>query len=102
LIAEGRMMPRGLAEVERAKNDGRWDAAAPPPSKATVPDDLHHALAQNAAAKMLFDELDSQNRYAILFRIHDAKKTETRAARIEKYVGMLARGETPYPRRKAR
>jgi uncharacterized protein YdeI (YjbR/CyaY-like superfamily) len=67
-----------------------------------VPDDLHHALAQNAAAKMLFDELDSQNRYAILFRIHDAKKTETRAARIEKYVGMLARGETPYPRRKAR
>ena len=52
--------------------------------------------------RMLFDELDSQNRYAILFRIHDAKKTETRAARIEKYVGMLARGETPYPRRKAR
>ncbi|RVE80032.1 hypothetical protein CN227_11910 [Sinorhizobium meliloti] len=102
LIAEGRMTPRGLAEVERARTDGRWDAAAPPPSKATVPDDLHDALAQNAAAKMLFDELDSRNRYAILFRIHDAKKGETRAARIEKYVGMLARGETPYPRRKAR
>lgn len=94
--------PRGLAEVERAKADGRWDAAAPPPSKATVPDDLHDALAQNAAAKLLFDDLDSRNRYAILFRIHDAKKAETRAARIDKYVGMLSRGETPYPRRKAR
>ncbi|RVJ16768.1 hypothetical protein CN184_27885 [Sinorhizobium medicae] len=102
LIAEGRMAPRGLAEVERAKADGRWDAAAPPPSKATVPDDLHDALAQNAAAKLLFDDLDSRNRYAILFRIHDAKKAETRAARIDKYVGMLSRGETPYPRRKAR
>ncbi|PST21973.1 hypothetical protein C7U60_11955 [Mesorhizobium plurifarium] len=102
LIAEGRMTPRGLAEVERARTDGRWDAAAPPPSKATVPDDLRDALAQNAGAKMLFDQLDSRNRYAILFRIHDAKKAETRAARIEKYVGMLARGETPYPRRKAR
>lgn len=102
LIAEGRMAPRGLAEVERAKADGRWDAAAPPPSKATVPDDLHDALAQNAAAKLLFDDLDSRNRYAILFRIHDAKKADTRAARIDKYVGMLSRGETPYPRRKAR
>lgn len=87
LIAEGRMAPRGLAEVERAKADGRWDAAAPPPSKATVPDDLHDALAQNAAAKLLFDDLDSRNRYAILFRIHDAKKAETRAARIDKYAG---------------
>ncbi|WEX76113.1 YdeI/OmpD-associated family protein [Sinorhizobium numidicum] len=102
LIEEGRMAPDGLAEVERAKADGRWDAAAAPPSKATVPDDLHEALARNAPAKALFDELDSQNRYAILFRIQDAKKAETRKARIEKFVEMLARGETPYPRRKAR
>jgi uncharacterized protein YdeI (YjbR/CyaY-like superfamily) len=73
-----------------------------PPSKWTVPDDLLEALAQNAPAKALFSQLDSQNRVAILLRIQDAKKAETRAARIEKYVGMLARGETPYPRRKAR
>jgi uncharacterized protein YdeI (YjbR/CyaY-like superfamily) len=102
LIDEGRMRSGGLAEVERAKADGRWDAALAPPSKWTVPDDLLEALAQNAPAKALFSQLDSQNRVAILLRIQDAKKAETRAARIEKYVGMLARGETPYPRRKAR
>jgi uncharacterized protein YdeI (YjbR/CyaY-like superfamily) len=102
LIAEGRMAARGMAEVERARADGRWEAAAAPPSKATVPDDLLDALRRNAAAKALFDELDSQNRYAILFRIQDAKKAETRKARIAKYVEMLARGETPYPRKKVR
>ncbi len=102
LIDEGRMTAGGLAEVERAKADGRWDVAMAPPSKWTVPDDLREALEQNAAAKTLFSELDSQNRVAILLRIQDAAKVETRAARIEKYVGMLARGETPYPRRRAR
>ncbi|WP_026621260.1 YdeI (YjbR/CyaY-like superfamily) [Ensifer sp. WSM1721] len=102
LIAEGRMTPRGMAEVERARADGRWEAAAAPPSKATVPEDLQDALKHNGAAKALFDELDSRNRYAVLFRIQDAKKAETRKARIEKYVDMLARGETPYPRGKGR
>jgi uncharacterized protein YdeI (YjbR/CyaY-like superfamily) len=102
LIDEGRMTPGGLAEVERAKADGRWDGALAPPSKWIVPDDLRDALEKNAPAKALFSDLDSQNRVAILLRIQDAKKAETRTARIEKYVAMLARGETPYPRRKAR
>lgn len=101
LIDEGRMTGRGLAEIERAKADGRWEAAYDPPSKATVPDDLREALSQAPEAEALFAKLDGQNRYAILHRIHDAKKPETRAARIVKYVEMLARGETPYPRKKA-
>jgi uncharacterized protein YdeI (YjbR/CyaY-like superfamily) len=99
LIKEGRMTSAGLAEIERAKSDGRWDAAYAPPSRATVPDNLAAALERNASAKALFATLDSRNRYAILHRIQDAKKPETRAARIAKYVGMLAAGETPYPRR---
>jgi uncharacterized protein YdeI (YjbR/CyaY-like superfamily) len=99
LMKEGRMTSAGLAEIERAKSGGRWDAAYPPPSRATMPDDLAAALEGNAAAKALFANLDGQNRFAILHRIQDAKKPETRAARIAKYVGMLAEGETPYPRR---
>lgn len=100
LIDAGRMTKRGLAEIDRAKADGRWDAAYDPASKATVPDDLSEALKQWPEARDLFAKLDSQNRYAILHRIHDAKKAETRAARIAKYVEMLTRGETPYPRKK--
>lgn len=96
LIADGRMTPRGLAEVERAGADGRWDAAYAPASTATVPDDLRAALAADAGAKALFDRLDGQNRYAILHRIADAKRPETRAARVAKFVAMLARGEAPY------
>ena len=101
LIEEGRMASRGLREIERAKADGRWDAAYPPQSKASVPDDLCDALKRNRAAQALFLELDARNRYAILYRIHDAKRPETRAARIEKFVAMLGRGETLYPRSKA-
>ena len=101
LIKQGRMTPAGLDEIERAKADGRWDAAYAPQSKATVPDDLRAALDATPSARRLFDELDSTNRYAILYRVQDAKKPETRAARIEKYVSMLARGETIYPRKKA-
>ncbi|CAM5283366.1 hypothetical protein ATER59S_00431 [Aquamicrobium terrae] len=100
LVVEGRMTERGLAEIERAKADGRWDAAYDPASKATVPDDLKEALRRWPGAEALFAKLDSQNRYAILHRIHDAKKAETRAARIAKYVEMLTRGETPYPRKR--
>src|SRR6267154_800696 len=87
LIELGRMRPAGLNEIERAKKDGRWNAAYAGQSTAQVPDDLRVALAKNRRAKSFFDTLDSKNRYAILHRIHNAKKAETRAARIEKFVG---------------
>jgi uncharacterized protein YdeI (YjbR/CyaY-like superfamily) len=99
LIERGRMRPPGLAEVERAKADGRWAAAYDSPSKIQPTPELLAALEANAKAKALFEELDSQNRYAILYRVHDAKRPETRTRRIEKFVEMLSRGETPYPRR---
>jgi len=102
LIAEGRMRPAGLREIERAKADGRWDAAYAPPSRAEPPDDLLAALEANPAARAQFAALDSANRYAILYRLQDAKKPETRAARLEKFVAMLERGETLHPPRKAR
>jgi uncharacterized protein YdeI (YjbR/CyaY-like superfamily) len=90
------MEPAGLAEIERAKKDGRWKAAYAPQSTAQVPDDLRAALAKNEKAKSFFETLDSTNRYSILHRTHDAKKPETRKARIEKYVMMLE-GKTIYP-----
>jgi uncharacterized protein YdeI (YjbR/CyaY-like superfamily) len=94
LIESGRMQPAGLREVERAKADGRWDAAYDAPSTATVPEDLQRALDANPAAAELFATLNSQNRYAVLHRVQTAKKPETRARRIEKFVAMLAAGET--------
>jgi uncharacterized protein YdeI (YjbR/CyaY-like superfamily) len=97
LIDEGRMQPAGLAEVERAKADGRWDAAYDPPSTATVPVDLAKALATSAKARKFFETLNSTNRYAILHRIQNAKKPETRARRIEQFVEMLKKGEKIYP-----
>ena len=99
LIELGRMRPAGLKEIERAKHDGRWEAAYAQQSKATVPDDLQSALDRKPAAKRHFEKLDSHNRYAILYRVQGAKKPETRAQRIEKYVTMLARGETIYPKK---
>ena len=96
LIEEGRMRPAGLAEVERAKADGRWDAAYDSPRTATVPDDLAAAL-DAAGLRAAFDGLSSQNRYAILHRLQTAKRPETRTRRIEKFVAMLAVGETSYP-----
>ncbi len=94
LTAEGRMRPRGLAEVERAKGDGRWDAAYRQ-KDAPVPDDLRAALDASPAASTAFDRLSAQNRFAILFRISNVKRAETRAAKIAGYVEMLERGETP-------
>ena len=94
LIASGAMQPAGLAEVERAKADGRWDAAYPPASKVGVPPDLQEALDANPAAREFFATLTGSNRYAILYRVHDAKRPETRARRIAHFVEMLARGET--------
>ncbi len=83
------MRPAGLREVERAKQDGRWDAAYEPQSSAAVPDDLQRELDQDDRARAFFATLDSRNRYAILYRIQDAKKPETRKRRIERYVAML-------------
>lgn len=97
LIKQGRMRPPGQAEVDRAKADGRWEAAYEGAKTATVPDDLRAALAADPAAAQFFETLDRQNRYAILYRIQDAKKAETRARRIEKYVEMLAKGEKLHP-----
>ncbi len=97
LIEAGTMKPPGLAEVERAKKDGRWEAAYESQSKARVPPDLADALAANPRATAFFETLESHNRYAILFRIHAAKRPETRAARIEKFVAMLAKHEKVHP-----
>ena len=97
LVADGRMQAAGLREIERAKADGRWDAAYDPPSKAVVPLDLQQALDANPAAAALFATLNSQNRFAILYQVHGAKRPETRARRIEKFVAMLAAGDKLYP-----
>ena len=77
LIAAGRMQPAGHREVEAARADGRWDAAYSGSRTMTVPDDLTRALRRNAAARRAFEQLDSRNRYAILYRIQDAKRSET-------------------------
>lgn len=97
LIEAGEMKPPGLEQVERAKQDGRWEAAYDSPSRAAVPEDLSAALAANPRAAAFFSTLDSTNRYAVLFRIHTAKKAETRARRISQFVEMLARHEKLYP-----
>jgi uncharacterized protein YdeI (YjbR/CyaY-like superfamily) len=93
LTKEGRMKSAGLTEIRMAKADGRWDAAYESQRAASVPDDLRRALAKNHKARTFFESLDSRNRYAILFRIHDAKKPETRARRIETYIAMLSEGK---------
>ena len=97
LIESGRMMPAGLKAVESAKLDGRWEAAYAPQSKAAVPSDLQAELDRNAKAKAFFATLDSRNRYAILHRIHTAKKAETRAKRIKLFISMLEKQEKIHP-----
>jgi uncharacterized protein YdeI (YjbR/CyaY-like superfamily) len=97
LVELNRMRPAGLEQIERAKSDGRWDVAYASQRTASVPEDLRAALAKNKKAKSFFEALDSHNRYAI--RLHDAKKAETRAARLEKYLAMLVEGKTLYPRK---
>jgi uncharacterized protein YdeI (YjbR/CyaY-like superfamily) len=94
LIAAKRMRPSGLEQVEQAKADGRWDAAYEPQSRATVPDDLQRELDRNPEAKAFFETLKGPNRYAILYRIRDAKKPETRAKRIASFVAMLNEKKT--------
>ena len=97
LIEAGRMQPAGLREVERARADGRWDTAYEPQSAATMPEDLRRELERDEGTREFFETLDSTNRYAILYRIQDAKKPETRARRIAQYVEMLAEGKKLYP-----
>jgi len=97
LTEEGKMRPPGLAEIEAAKRDGRWDAAYEPPSRATVPDDLSAAFAKNKKAAAFFATLDKQNRYAVLHRIATVKTPVGRAKRIEAFVAMLAANEKIYP-----
>ena len=97
LIAEGRMRPAGLSEVEAARADGRWEAAYEGQAAITVPPDLARELDLNPEAKAFFATLSSVNRYAILYRIQDAKRPQTRAARIAKYVAMLNEHQTIHP-----
>ncbi len=99
LRAQGRMRPAGVAEIEAAKADGRWARAYVSQAKAEVPADLVAALARNRSAAALFEELDRANRYAIIYRVNDAKRPQTRAERITRFVAMLARGETLHPRK---
>jgi uncharacterized protein YdeI (YjbR/CyaY-like superfamily) len=99
LSAEGRMHEAGLAEVARARADGRLDRAYAGQARIQVPADLAAALDAVPTAQAMFDVLTSQNRYAILYRIESAKRLDTRARRIERFVGMLSRGETVYPQK---
>jgi uncharacterized protein YdeI (YjbR/CyaY-like superfamily) len=99
LLAEGRMHPAGIAEMERAKEDGRWLAAYGGSAEIEVPPELVAALAAEPKAQAMFDALTKQNRYAILYRLATAKRADTRARRVEQFVAMLARGETIYPQK---
>jgi uncharacterized protein YdeI (YjbR/CyaY-like superfamily) len=97
LISAKRMRPAGLAAIEKAKRDGRWDAAYASARTSTVPDDLQQALDACPKAKAFFETLNGQNRYAILFRIQNVKKAETRAKKIARFIDMLSEGEKLHP-----
>jgi uncharacterized protein YdeI (YjbR/CyaY-like superfamily) len=97
---EGRMRPAGRAEIERAKSDGRWDKAYGGASAREVPEDLAEALAANPKAQAMFEILTSANRFAIVHRVNNVKKAETRTRKIEQFVEQLARGETIYPQKR--
>ncbi len=100
LEKEGRMQPAGIAEVERAKADGRWEAAYAGAATIEVPHDLAAAIAAEPRAAAMFGILTSQNRFAVIFRTNGAKRADTRARRIAQFVAMLARGETVYPQKR--
>ena len=97
LIAAGRMTELGLEAIETAKQNGNWDNAYEPQSVASLPEDFATELEQNPKAKAFYDMLNGQNKYAILFRIKNAKKPETRTNRIQQFISMLERGEKIYP-----
>ncbi len=96
-IDEGKMQPAGQHEIDKARADGRWDAAYDSSSTATVPDDLQAAFDRHPGAATFFAGLNSQNRYAVLFRVQTAKNAETRAKKVEEFAAMLARGEMLHP-----
>ncbi len=100
LTREGRMHPAGIAEVDRAKADGRWEKAYAGPATRRPPDDLAAAIAANPRAAAMFEILTSQNRFAVIHRVEDAKRAETRTRRIESLVAMLAAGETLHPQKR--
>jgi uncharacterized protein YdeI (YjbR/CyaY-like superfamily) len=100
LATEDRLHPAGVAEVERAKTDGRWDAAYAGQANIEMPADLAAALTAEPKAQAMFDILTAQNRYAVLYRIGGVKRVDTRARRIEEFVAKLARGETVYPQKR--
>ena len=99
LEKSGRMTDAGRAEVDRAKADGRWDAAYAGSKTIEVPEEFTAALEANPAAAAFFPQLSSQNRYAILFRLANVKRAETKTRNVKKFVDMLARGETIYPQK---
>lgn len=101
LIERGGMHAPGLAQVEAAREDGRWERAYPSASKMKVPPALKEALAASPMARAAFEALDGANRYSILFGVWDAATDSTRARRVKKYVDMLERGDTPHPPRAA-
>lgn len=100
LEAAGKMHAAGRAAVENAKADGRWEIAYTGQSTAEVPADLAEAVAAVPAAQAMFDVLTSTNRYALIYRVNAAKRAQTRSRRIEGFVQMLARHETPYPQKR--
>jgi uncharacterized protein YdeI (YjbR/CyaY-like superfamily) len=100
LIADGRIRPGGLAQVEQARTDGRWEGAYAGQAQVEVPIDLRAALDAEPAASATFEKLTSQNRYAVIYRVESLRRADSRARRIEQYVAMLARGETLHPQRR--
>ncbi|OJU10257.1 MAG: hypothetical protein BGN86_16855 [Caulobacterales bacterium 68-7] len=99
LIDEGRMTPHGLREVEAAKADGRWDRAYGSSKDLQVPDDLQAAIDASPKARAFFPTLTAQNRFAVVFRVHNMKTESGRTKKIETFVTMLERGETIYPQK---
>jgi uncharacterized protein YdeI (YjbR/CyaY-like superfamily) len=97
LIKQGRMKEAGLDAIEHAKKNGQWDRAYHSPANAVVPDDLQEALNSNKKAKAFFAKLSSQNRFAILYRLHHVKREETKKKKIQEYIKMLEEGRTIYP-----
>ncbi|MDR9857045.1 YdeI/OmpD-associated family protein [Paenibacillus sp. VCA1] len=97
LMQEGRMKPAGLQAIETAKANGRWDTAYKPQSRSEVPEELEAAFAEHPQAKAFYDTLNRQNKYAIAFRIQNAKKPETRQRKVEEFIRMLENGEKLYP-----
>ena len=97
LIKDGRMKASGLAAIEEAKKNGQWDNAYHSPANISIPDDLQNALDKNKKAKAFFEKLNAQNRYAILYRIHQVKREETKTKKIAEYVKMLEAKKTIYP-----